>query len=95
MLAVHATRSVADVPTDVARDLVRRSARDDDLSVRWADLEQPGGGRAEIRTAASAKAAEDLLDDVRDDDGIVAIVPATAVDATVRVLTVGGRHPLA
>jgi poly-gamma-glutamate capsule biosynthesis protein CapA/YwtB (metallophosphatase superfamily) len=94
VLAVHATRTVADVPTDLARELVRRSARDDDLRVRWADLEQPGGGRAEIRTAASAEAAEDLLDDVRDDDGIVAIVPAAAVDATVRVLTVGGRHPL-
>ena len=94
MLAVHATRTVADVPTDVARDLVARSARDADLSVRWASLDQPGGGRAEVRTAAAGKAAEDLLDDVRDDDGLVAIVPATAVDATVRVLTVGGRHPL-
>ena len=62
--------------------------------MRWADLEQPGSGRAEIRTAASAEAAEALLDDVRDDDGIMAIVPAAAVDATVRVLTVGGRHPL-
>ncbi|HEY5787919.1 MAG TPA: CapA family protein, partial [Microlunatus sp.] len=70
-----------------------RSARDADLSVRWASLDQPGGGRAEVRTAAG-KAADDLLDDVRDDDGVLAIVPATAVDATVRVLTVGGRHPL-
>ena len=94
VLAVHATRTVADVSTDVARDLVARSARDADLSVRWASLDQPGGGRADIRTAAAGKAAADLLDDVRDDDGLVAIVPATAVDATVRVLTVGGRHPL-
>ena len=94
VLAVHATRTVADVPTDVARDLVARSARDDDLSVRWAGLDQPGGGRAEVRTAAAGEAADDLLDDVRDDDGVLAIVPATAVDATVRVLTVGGRHPL-
>ena len=93
VLAVHATRGVADVPTEVARDLVARSARDRDLSVRWASLEQPGGGRADVR-AAAGKAADDLLDDVRDDDGVLAIVPATAVDATVRVLTVGGRHPL-
>lgn len=94
VLAVHATRTVADVPTEVARDLVLRSARDADLSVRWAGLDQPGGGRADVRTAAAGKAAGDLLDDVRDDDDLLAIVPATAVDATVRVLTVGGRHPL-
>jgi poly-gamma-glutamate synthesis protein (capsule biosynthesis protein) len=93
VLAVHATRTVADVPTEVARGLVARSARDADLSIRWASLDQPGGGRADVRTA-TGKAAEDLLDDVRDDDGVLAIVPATAVDATVRVLTVGGRHPL-
>ena len=94
VLAVHATRTVADVPTDVARDLVARSVRDRDLSVRWTSLEQPGGGRAEVRTATAGRAAEDLLDDVRGDDSLVAIVPATAVDATVRVLTVGGRHPI-
>jgi poly-gamma-glutamate capsule biosynthesis protein CapA/YwtB (metallophosphatase superfamily) len=94
VLAVHATRAVADVPAEVARDLVARSARDADLSVRWAGLDQPGGGRADVRTAVAGQSAEDLLDDVRDDDGLLAIVPATAVDATVRVLTVGGRHPL-
>jgi poly-gamma-glutamate capsule biosynthesis protein CapA/YwtB (metallophosphatase superfamily) len=94
VLAVHATRTVADVPTGVARHLVRRSAAEDALSVRWAALEQPGGGRAEVRTATSATAAEDLLDRVREDDGLVAVVPASAVDATVRVLTVGGKHPL-
>ena len=94
VLAVHATRTVDDVPTGVARDLVRRAAADADLSVRWAALGQPGGGRAEVRTAGSAEQVDDLLADVRADDGLLAIVPATAVDATVRVLTVGGRHPL-
>lgn len=94
VLAVHATRAVADVPTDVARDLIARSARDDDLAVRWAALDQPGGGRAEVRTGIGAAAVEKLLDEVRGDDGVLAIVPASAVDATVRVLTVGGRHPL-
>ena len=94
VLAVHATRTVADVPTDVARDLVARSARDRDLSVRWASLDQPGRWPGRGPHRRRRKAAEDLLDDVRDDDGVVAIVPATAVDATVRVLTVGGRHPL-
>ena len=94
VFAVHATRTVADVPTDVARDLVRRSGRDVNLSIRWDDLGQDFGGRAEVRTAAAGKAAQDLLGEVRADDGLLAIVPATAVDARVRVLTVGGRHPL-
>ncbi|HEU5485305.1 MAG TPA: CapA family protein [Microlunatus sp.] len=94
VLAVHATRSVADVPRRVARDLVARSARDADLTVRWASLDQPGGGRADVRTARTAAAAEKLLDAVRDDDGVLALVPASTIDATVRVLTVGGRHPL-
>ncbi len=94
VFAVHATRAVADVPVAVARDLVRRSASDPDLAVRWAGLDQPGGGRADVRTATSAAAAEALLEEVREDDGVLAIVPATAVDASVRVLTVGARHPL-
>jgi poly-gamma-glutamate synthesis protein (capsule biosynthesis protein) len=94
VLAVHATRPVADVPTKVARDLMATSARDDDLRVPWADLKQPGGGRADVRTATTVEAARDLLGDLRTDDGLLAIMPASAVDATVRVLTVGGRHPL-
>lgn len=94
VLAVHVSRTVADISTGAARDLVRRSARDEDLRVRWSDLDQPGGGRAAVRTATSAAAAKKLLDDVGADDGLLAIVPAAAVDETVRVLTVGGRHPL-
>ena len=94
VLAVHATRQVGDVPLRVAHDLVRRSREGGDVVARWADLGQPGGGRARIRAAPTAAAAEDLLDDVRDDDRVLAVVPATAVDATVRVLSVGGRHPL-
>lgn len=94
VLAVHATRQVGDVPLRVARDLVRRSGEAGEVVARWADLSQPGGGRARVRAASTAAAAQDLLDDVRSDDDLLAIVPATAVDATVRVLSVGGRHPL-
>ena len=94
VLAVHATRPVADVPTAAARDLVRRSARDPDLTravVRARPARRrPGRGRR----PPPAATADDLLDRVRADDDLLAIVPATAVDATVRVLTVGGRHPL-
>lgn len=94
VLAVHATRTVADVPTKTARTLINRAARDKKLTVRWASLEQPGGGRAKVRIATTPTAARALLRNVRADDDLLALIPAEAVDARVRVLTVGKRHPL-
>ncbi len=38
--------------------------------------------------------ASDVLREVRASRNVLGIVPADAVDARVRVLTVGGRHPL-
>lgn len=94
VLAVHATRTVADVPTKAARTLADRATRDKRLTIRWAELKQPGGGRAEVRLATTKTAARALLKDVHADDDLLALVPAEAVDERVRVLTVGGRHPL-
>lgn len=94
VLTVHATRTVADVPTRTARSLSDRAARNQKLTIRWAELEQPGGGRAKVRLATTAAGARALLKDVRADDSLLALVPAEVVDATVRVLTVGSRHPL-
>ena len=100
VLAVHATRPVADVPLAAARELMDRAARTGEpggpgLSVRWSALGQLGRGRAEVLHATSSPgSAREVLDHVRSDDGTVAIVPADAVDATVRVLTVDGVHPL-
>lgn len=94
VLAVHATRTVADVPTKTARALAEQAIRDKKLTIRWTKLEQSGGGRAKVRLASSPSAARALLKNVRADDDLLALVPAEAVDATVRVLTVGGRHPL-
>lgn len=94
VLAVHATRTIADVPTKAARALVGQATRDKKPTIRWAQLGQPGGGRAKVRLATSAGSARALLKDVRADDDLLALVPAAAVDATVRVLTVGKRHPL-
>ncbi len=93
VLAVHASRPVADVPLAAARDLVRRAAERRTLTVRWASLDQPGGGRTRVVTGTGDDAA-DLIARIRADDDLLAVVPASAVDARVRVLTVGGRHPL-
>ncbi|MFC7619180.1 CapA family protein [Microlunatus sp. GCM10028923] len=51
-------------------------------------------GRADRLTAGGARFTVAGLDRVRTDRSVVAVVPATAVDETVRVLTVDGRHPL-
>ena len=94
VLAVHATRTVADVPAKAARALIQQATRNKKLAIRWTKLEQPGGGQATVRLATSPSAARTLVKKIRADDDVVALVPADAVDATVRVLTVGGRHPL-
>jgi poly-gamma-glutamate synthesis protein (capsule biosynthesis protein) len=41
-----------------------------------------------------SRSARQVLQAVRDSDGVLGILPAEAVDATVRVLTVDGEHPL-
>lgn len=51
-------------------------------------------GRADRLTAGGMRFTVAGLDRVRGDRSVVAAVPATEVDATVRVLTVDGRHPL-
>lgn len=94
VFAVHATRTVADVPLAAARDLVRRLERDPDLTVRRSDLDQPGGGRTRVEKADTPGAVAMLVTEVSESNDLVAVVPASAVDATVRVLTVDGRHPL-
>ncbi len=97
-LAVHPNRAVADVPVDAANTVLSQGADD------WSALEQPSGplrvvaggvppgsGGAGAERAPTAAAA---LDIVRTDPAVLALVPADAVDPTVRVLPVGGVHPL-
>jgi poly-gamma-glutamate capsule biosynthesis protein CapA/YwtB (metallophosphatase superfamily) len=85
-LVVHATRPVADVPLAAARRLVSQ-----DVS-RWSAIGQPGGRMRVLRVGDSS--ASRVLAEVRASRDVLGIVPADQVDARVRVLTVGGRHPL-
>jgi poly-gamma-glutamate capsule biosynthesis protein CapA/YwtB (metallophosphatase superfamily) len=85
-LIVHATRAVADVPVAHARAVVGRGA------TRWAAIQQPGG-RMRVLTVKNRSAGA-VLHAVRTSREVLGIVPADAVDSTVRVLTVAGRHPL-
>ena len=88
-LVVHATRAVSDVSESTARRLLTGKVG------RWADLGQDGGrlrlvdGRPDEHLSA-----REVLSRVRADLSVLALLPATEVDATVRVLTVAGRHPL-
>jgi len=96
-LAVHATRLVSDVPVAAARRLLARGAG------TWSAIGQDGGA---MRVVAGGlpedvapgpmplAAAAAALDRVRARPGTLAVVPASEVDATVRVVTVGGVHPL-
>lgn len=84
--AVHATRAVADVPLRAARRLIEGEV------AGWSDLNQPGGRLRVID--ARRGGASDALEEVRGDPDALALVPAAAVDGQVRVLPVGGRHPL-
>ena len=97
VLAVHATRSVSDVPVAAARRMLARGARS------WTAIGQEGeamrvvSGGLPTGVAPGATAldhASIALDRVRTSSDAVAVVPASEVDATVRVLTVGGVHPL-
>jgi poly-gamma-glutamate capsule biosynthesis protein CapA/YwtB (metallophosphatase superfamily) len=83
---VHATRPVADVPVEAARRVVS------ERPTRWSAIGQPGG-RMRVVSFAGRTPAE-VLRTVRGSTDVLGVVPAVAVDAGVRVLTVGGRHPL-
>ena len=85
-LVVHATRPAADVAVAEARRVVASGA------TRWSAIGQPGGQMRVLST--KERRASDVLREVRASRNVLGIVPADAVDARVRVLTVGGRHPL-
>src|SRR3712207_781006 len=85
-LAVNTTRTVADVSVRAAGRLVADGADD------WSQIGQDKGPLRVIR--AAGRTAERALRQVRSDRAVLAVVPATALDGTVRTLTVGGRHPL-
>jgi poly-gamma-glutamate capsule biosynthesis protein CapA/YwtB (metallophosphatase superfamily) len=85
-LVVHATRPTADVAVDAARKVVAVGA------TRWSDIGQPGGKMRVLST--KERRASDVLREVRASRDVLGIVPADAVDARVRVLTIGGRHAL-
>ncbi|UYM04561.1 CapA family protein [Solicola gregarius] len=95
-LVVHPSRDVTDVRTADARNLVA------DGPTRWSRIGLRGGrmsvvaapsvtDAAEVRAVASA---QDAIGVVRADPGSLALVPASAVDTSVRALPVGGVDPL-
>jgi poly-gamma-glutamate capsule biosynthesis protein CapA/YwtB (metallophosphatase superfamily) len=85
-LVVHATRPVSDVSVADARRIVASG------ETRWAAVSQEGG---QMRVLShEERRASEVLREVRASRNVLGIVPADAVDARVRVLTVGGRHPL-
>jgi poly-gamma-glutamate capsule biosynthesis protein CapA/YwtB (metallophosphatase superfamily) len=85
-LVVHATRPTADVPLADARRIITSGA------TRWSAIGQSGG---EMRVLSTEdRRASDVLREVRASSNVLGVVPADAVDPRVRVLTVGGRHPL-
>src|SRR5687767_14491982 len=85
-LVVHATRPTADVAVAEARRVVASGA------TRWSDIGQAGGKMRVLST--KERRAGDVLREVRASRNVLGIVPADAVDVRVRVLRVGGRHPL-
>lgn len=85
-LVVHATRPVADVPVAAARALLA------DGGERWSAIGQAGGRMRVLSTDRRSPAQ--VLAAVRESPQTLGVLPASDVDATVRVLTVGGRHPL-
>jgi poly-gamma-glutamate capsule biosynthesis protein CapA/YwtB (metallophosphatase superfamily) len=85
-LVVRATRPTADVAVADARRVVAAGA------TGWSDIGQSGGKVRVLST--KERRASDVLREVRASRNVLGIVPADAVDARVRVLTVGGHHPL-
>jgi poly-gamma-glutamate capsule biosynthesis protein CapA/YwtB (metallophosphatase superfamily) len=61
-------------------------------ATRWSAIGQ-SGGEMRVLTTEDRRASE-VLREVRASSKVLGVVPADAVDARVRVLTVGGRHPL-
>jgi poly-gamma-glutamate synthesis protein (capsule biosynthesis protein) len=98
VLAVHPTREMRPVRTSDARRLLREGA------VRWSSIGQPGarmrvvtGGLPpgmDVPGARNSATTAAALGQVHRRDDTVALVPASAVDSRVRVLRVGGVHPL-
>lgn len=97
VLAVHPTRELRPVPTADARRLLA------DGSSRWASIGQPGGRMrvltgglpdVEVAGATAARNAQAALRQTRRRTDTLALVPANTVDARVRVLSIGGVHPL-
>jgi len=85
-LVVHATRPTSDVAIADARRVVASGA------TRWSAIGQSGGRMLVLST--DERSAGDVLRAVRSSRDVLGIVPADAVDARVRVLTINGRHPL-
>ncbi|HET9872548.1 MAG TPA: CapA family protein [Propionibacteriaceae bacterium] len=85
-LVVNATRRVRDVPLRQARRLVASGASS------WSQISQGPGRLQVLRVSEPSNQAWRAR--VRADTSALAVVPAAAVDGTVRVLTVDGRHPL-
>ena len=85
-LIVHATRPVADVSVTQARRVVAKGG------TRWSVIGQPGGHMRVITTEGAD--ADSVVRAVRASRGVLGVVPAAAVDPSVRALTVGGVHPL-
>jgi poly-gamma-glutamate capsule biosynthesis protein CapA/YwtB (metallophosphatase superfamily) len=86
VLAVHASRPMADVALADARRIITSGA------TRWSAIGQ-SGDRMRVVSTEDRRASE-VLREVRASRTVLGVVPADAVDARVRVLTVGGRHPL-
>jgi poly-gamma-glutamate capsule biosynthesis protein CapA/YwtB (metallophosphatase superfamily) len=61
-------------------------------ATRWSDIGQSGGKMRVLST--KERRASEVLREVRASRNVLGIVPADAVDARVRVLTIDGGHPL-
>jgi poly-gamma-glutamate capsule biosynthesis protein CapA/YwtB (metallophosphatase superfamily) len=86
VLAVHASRPTADVALADARRIITSGA------TRWSAIGQ-SGDRMRVVSTEDRRASE-VLREVRASRTVLGVVPADAVDARVRVLTVAGHHPL-
>jgi poly-gamma-glutamate capsule biosynthesis protein CapA/YwtB (metallophosphatase superfamily) len=86
VLAVHASRPTADVALADARRIITSEA------TRWSAIGQ-SGGKMRVLSTEDGQASE-VLREVRASRNVLGVVPADVVDARVRVLTVGGSHPL-
>jgi poly-gamma-glutamate capsule biosynthesis protein CapA/YwtB (metallophosphatase superfamily) len=77
---------MADVALADARRIITSGAP------RWSAIGQ-SGGKMRVFSTEDRRPSE-VLREVRANRSVLGVVPADAVDARVRVLTVGGRHPL-